>query len=427
MPKFEQQQSQPEKAKEGQFISFPKTREELIAQIKKTTSDSLANAETLISQMGLQQNPEAIQALNEFRSTTEQAATETGIENPSQNPERQKILDEAQKLVQESEQLRDRPVMVKYDTDVEFENDGSSAREKLQELIDSGQISAKKVVEMTQEATTGIQAGHAEKASKETEQLEEMKTALEKHNLKVGTEFHVTKGASLDHGKYSVSSINIATGNVSIDKLDKWGDTEVSYSFNPEEAASFVDLMNRTEEGQEKPKPVAKKTISTETSPTQPEESPSLRNELLSANRLADIFRAVEKSGGIQRGEVTMSPESIINLSLMFSRGDLPAEKVPEEDGLREALVKLKAKQTKDKAIKKAESNVTNKAPESEVNVASEIQRVTSFDALLTSVEKQGLEIQGSQQKFTPEALTDIIKKSVAENGLYLWQPAVTA
>ena len=410
MSNFEKQ-SPPEKTQEGQFIFFPKTSQELITQVKKTTSDSLVNAKKLIDQLGLTQNTEAIQALNEFQSTAMQAAAETGMEETSQNTEKQAVLSKAQKLVKESEQLRDRPVMARYDTDVEFENTGQFARQELQELIDSGQISSEAVEKMTQEASTNIQAGHAEKTTKKAEQLKEMQTALEKYKLKAGTVFHVTKANALEHGKYSVSAINVATGNISIDKLDKWGDTEVIYSFNPEEAANFVDLLNNTEEWQEKPKPVTEQTTSPETRPTQPETSPSLRNEMLSASNLADIFRATEKSGGIQRGETTISPKSIKKLSLMFFRGELPEERLPKEDGLREALVKLKAKRAKLNPAKTTESNDSSRAPESEANVAKEIQKVTSFDELLTTIEKQGLEIQGSQQKFTPEALTDIIKK----------------
>ena len=104
MSNFEKQ-SPPEKTQEGQFIFFPKTSQELITQVKKTTSDSLVNAKKLIDQLGLTQNTEAIQALNEFQSTAMQAAAETGMEETSQNTEKQAVLSKAQKLVKESEQL----------------------------------------------------------------------------------------------------------------------------------------------------------------------------------------------------------------------------------------------------------------------------------------------------------------------------------
>ena len=253
---------------------------------------------------------------------------------------------------------------------------------------------------------------------------------IDKYAMVAGQNFNVAVGdTSYPVGKYEVTEMNKDGGYISVSKLDQYGRAEVTFSFDSNDVDGLTDFFRRTNRGIEKQeaKPRQERVERGQDKGVQ-----AFEDELRGATKLAEVFKAVGKFGTIQSTQGAFSLEMISDLAFKYFRGEVSPDEIPEENGLRENIERLKREQRQRKEKSGAEPAVggvnvaevagakqvadvidinTRQAQMAEHKAEGLIQLSKSIADLSTVVKDGGISIVGSEQTYNPEMLLNIIAK----------------
>lgn len=145
----------------------------------------------------------------------------------------------------------------------------------------------------------------------------------------------------------------------------------------------------------------------------QSEASDAFINEIQGVTKLAELLNVIEKSEGIKEENQFFSPKMIKDVVLKYFRGEIPETEIPSS--MRDVVKKLKderdQRQLKEDPSAKIIDIRTRGDITLEKGIEGAISQATSFDEVLSLIDKHKLTIQGSQEIYSPEMLKNVVTK----------------
>ncbi len=259
------------------------------------------------------------------QSTFEKIKNETGIESDlnTLNQEAEKHIDEARKLIVESEALQKSPSYSSFEG-IDLMDTGQDQREKLAGMVASGKISAEELEKMKNEISAeNIQKQESLKHEK-IESLANMSKVFEKYNLQTGQEIMI--GGE----KHQVIEANREKGFVHIGKLNERGGYSVESFYNPEDSERLgFDLDYK----KEKTDPLSSAIENFQNKETE---------KIQSATSLPELYKILQQTGGVQGSSEFYSTGQIWERVRAYVNGEADENVITRTGGLREKVKELK-------------------------------------------------------------------------------------